>query len=252
MYALTRAISDSIAHCELTHLARTPLDVDQARREHHAYVTTLRELGCTILALEKDENHPDGVFVEDCAIVLPEVAIITRPGAASRRGERPPIRDLLSTHREVVTIEAPGTIDGGDVLRIGRHIYVGASGRSNAQGADQLAKLVAPHGYVVERVPMTDCLHLKSACTLIQDDTLLANPAWVDTGLLSIEHVIPVHEQEPFAANALRIGEAILMGTQFPKTIQRVEDHGFTVIPVANTELAKAEGGLTCCSVIWA
>ena len=212
---------------------------------------TLKALGCTILELDADENHPDGVFVEDTALVLPELAIMTRPGAASRRGELPAVAAVLSEHRSLASIEQPGTLDGGDVLRIGKKIYVGSSERSNQEGTRQLTQIVAPYGYSVERIALNGCLHLKSACTFIGEDTLLANTTWVDPTLLDVEQVIAVPEAEPFAANALRIEDSLLIGEQFSLTTDLLQQAGFQVVPVKNTELAKAEGGLTCSSVIW-
>jgi dimethylargininase len=193
---------------------------------------------------------PDSVFVEDTAVVLPEIAIITRPGAASRRLEVTSVADALRPHRPLTFIEPPGTLDGGDVLVIGSTIYVGESTRSNADGIRQLADLASPYGYAVRPVKVSACLHLKSAVTRVAEDAILLNPAWVDGSSFEGMHKIEVHPGEPFAANALWIGERVIYTTTCDKTRRRLEEHGINVHSVETGELQKAEGGVTCCSIL--
>lgn len=250
MLALTRAISPSIVSCELTHLDRAPIDLLRARAEQEAYEAALRECGCTVQRLAADAAMPDSVFIEDTAIVLDEMAIITRPGASSRRGESEAVREVLRRHRELHELTAPATIDGGDVLRIGRRLLVGAGPRSNDEGRRQLAAIVAAFGYSVEAVPFAGCLHLKTAATLVADDTVLFNPRWVDAAALGVAHAIAVDPAEPFAANAVRIGERVIHPAEFPRTRARLEQAGIRVLTVPAGELAKAEGGVTCCSLL--
>src|SRR5688500_126987 len=170
LVAITREVSPSLGDCQLTHVARTPIDVVRADAQHRAYQRVLASLGCRVLTLQAEPSMPDAVFVEDVAIVLDEVAVMTRPGAESRRGEGASVAELLSRYRPLRHIEAPGTIDGGDVLRVGRTIFVGQSGRSNAVGIAQLQTVVAEFGYRVQPVPIRGCLHLKSAVTAVRDD----------------------------------------------------------------------------------
>jgi dimethylargininase len=188
--------------------------------------------------------------VEDVAIVLDEIAIITRPGAASRRPERDAVAAVLSEYRPLLALAGPGTLDGGDVLRIGRTLYVGLSTRTNEDGARQLARHVAPFGYVVECVQTAACLHLKSAVTVVDTGHVLCNPAWIDTNVLRQIDVIPVDPSEPFAANVLRLGDTILCAASHERTAADLRARGYRVCTVDVSELAKAEAGVTCCSLI--
>jgi dimethylargininase len=176
LIALTRAVSPAFAACELTHLARTPIDVDLARRQHAEYERALESTGCTVERVSSDASMPDAVFIEDAAIVLDELAIVSRPGAASRRGETAAVAEALARHRRVVTIDAPGTMDGGDVLSVGRTIFVGRSTRTNDDGIASLRAITEPLGYSVHALGVPSCLHLKSALTALDDTTLLVNP----------------------------------------------------------------------------
>ncbi|MGK2963439.1 MAG: dimethylarginine dimethylaminohydrolase family protein, partial [Gemmatimonadaceae bacterium] len=196
-------------------------------------------------------GFPDSVFVEDTAVVLPELAIMTRPGAESRRPEVDSVAGAIRPHRPVVSVDAPGTIDGGDVLRIGSTIFVGESGRTNRHGLRQLAELVSPHGYVVKSVPVSGCLHLKSAVTRVAEDVILINPSWVSSSEFSGLGRIEIHPDEPFAANALLIGGSVIYSQTFAKTAARLEGTGIELRLVEMDELAKAEGAVTCCSIVF-
>lgn len=248
--ALTRAVAASIARCELTHVSREPIDLALAESQHDAYERALGDAGFDVVRLRAEPDLPDSVFVEDTAVVLDELAVVTRPGAESRRQETDSVRDVLARYRPVGRIEAPGTLDGGDVLVAGRTIFVGAGGRSNADGISQLEALVARFGYRVLRVPTTGCLHLKSAATLVADALVLVNPDWVDPRAFNPLTPLPIHPDEPFAANAVRAGGLLLHGAAYPRTRDRLERVGLKVLPVNLGELAKAEGALTCCSLL--
>jgi dimethylargininase len=247
---LTRAIPRSIDACELTHLERTTIDVSAARAQHHEYEDTLRRLGCVVERIETADEYPDSVFVEDTAVVLDEIAVITRPGAPSRREEAAGVQRALSRYRPIQRMTAPATMDGGDVLRIGRTIYVGISSRTNEEGAQQLAAAVAPFGYTVECVRIGGCLHLKSAITAVGDGAVVCNPEWVDADLFRNCEVIAVDPQEPFAANVLRIGGSLVCAAAYPRTADVLRGRGHDVHLVNASELAKAEAGVTCCSLI--
>lgn len=251
LVAITREVSPSLGDCQLTHVARTPIDVERADAQHRAYQRALASLGCRVLTLEAEPAMPDAVFVEDVAIVLDEVAVLTRPGAESRREEGASVAELLARYRPLRHIEAPATIDGGDVLRIGRTIYVGQSGRSNAEGIAQLQAIVAESGYRVQPVSIRGCLHLKSAVTAVRDDTLLLQPAWVDASSFPGFNIIEVDPGEEHAANILRIGAVAVMPACFARTAQRLREAGVEVVTVDVSELQKAEGATTCCSLVF-
>ena len=248
--ALTRDISPRFAECEITHIERTPIDLDAARAQHHAYVNVLRELGCNVIELPAEPDLPDSVFVEDTAFILPEVAVITRPGADSRKPETESIIQALTPLIKLVRVQEPATVDGGDVLVLGKNIYIGLSTRSNQEAIDQLNEMLGEYGYSVTGVELHDCLHLKSAVTRVNEKTLLINGNWVDPGCFENFECIEVDPSEPHAANCLPIGESIVFPTAFPKTRARLEAKGYKIAPVDVSELAKAEGAVTCCSLI--
>ncbi len=249
--ALTRGVSPRIEHCELTHLDREPIDVATAQAEHRRYEESLVRLGCDLTSLPIEPDLPDSVFVEDTAIIVKELALLTRPGAVSRRGEIPSIADVLREHRPLVQVTGPGTIDGGDVLIVGRDIYIGVSGRTNGEGVRQARSAFEPHGYTVTGVPVTGCLHLKSAVSLVGPDTLLINRSWVDATAFGAMKFIDVGVSEPMAANALLIGDTVVYPAMFPETLGHLSDAGISTEPVEVSELAKAEAGVTCCSLVF-
>ena len=249
--AITRAVSPALAACELSFVPRTPIDVARASVQHQAYCAALAACGCEVVMLPAQPGLPDSVFVEDVALVFDEVAVLTRPGAESRRGEVASVAEVLAGYRPLLRIEAPGTLDGGDVLRVGREVYVGQSARSNPEGIAQLGALLAPHGYRVQGVPTHGCLHLKSAATVVADGTLLVQPAWVDPAVFAQYRLIEVDPAEEHAANVLRIGDRVIQPDCFPRTRARLEAAGVAVVPVDVSELQKAEGAVTCCSLVF-
>jgi dimethylargininase len=250
LIAYTRAVSPALADCELTHLEREPLDVAGAQAEHEAYERVLERLGAKVRRLPPTPHLPDGVFVEDAAVVLDEVAIITRPGAPSRQPETASVAAVLATHRPLVHVQAPATLDGGDVLVAGRRIYIGLSTRTSRDAIQQVVGQVAPFGYEVIPVTFSGCLHLKSAVTCLADGQMLLNPAWVDAGAFTGCRSLTVDPAEPNAANALALGGAVIHPLQHGRTRARLESEGFTVVTVPQAELAKAEAGVTCCSLL--
>ncbi len=249
--AITRKVSSAMARCELTHLSRTPIDVRRAAEQHENYENCLRRIGCEVQTLSEEPGLPDSVFVEDVAVVLDEVAVITRPGAESRRPEADSVAQALSAYRKLVRIEAPGTLDGGDVLRLGRRIYVGRTARSNDEGIAQFVKLLVPHGYKVIAVEVAGCLHLKSAVTEVAESTLLINPQMVDQSAFEVMEFIEVDPSEPHAANALLIDGTVVYPAAHEKTRRRLEEHDIQVTALDVSEVLKAEGGVTCCSLVF-
>ena len=249
--AYTRAVPAGIARCELTHLARTPINVSVAQQQHEQYETALRQAGLDVRRLTTRDDLGDSVFVEDTAVVVDELAVITRPGASSRRREVDSVRQALEELRRIVTIEAPATLDGGDVLVLDRTVLVGLTPRTNVAGIEQLRAAMAPAGYEVSGVPVQGCLHLKSAVTRAGAETLVANPSWVDLAHFRDWEVVPVDAVEPFAGNVLWLGEATIVAAEFEHTNSALARAvGNRLIPVPASELAKAEGGVTCCSLI--
>jgi dimethylargininase len=248
--AITREVSRSIVYCELTFLERVPIDVDRAREQHAQYRTALKYLGVSLISLPEEPNMADSVFVEDTALVLDECAIITRPGAAPRRRETESIASKLEPYRKLFHIKKPARIDGGDILCVGKDIYVGLSERSDLLANDQMHEYLQPLGYKIHSVEVTGCLHLKSAVTQITEDTLLINPQWVDKKEFRGMKFLEIDPSEPYAANALLIDQTIIYPTAFPKTQKRLEDAGIRMLTVDADELAKAEGAVTCCSLI--
>jgi dimethylargininase len=254
--AMTRAVPRSIDRCELTHLAREPIDYARAVEQHAAYEAALRRLGCRVERLPEAPDLPDSVFVEDAAVVLDAVAVIARPGAVSRRPEVDAMAAALAPHRPLAFIETPGTLDGGDVLVTPGKVFVGISGRTNEDGVRQLAAILGPRGFAVVAIPVTGCLHLKSAVTLAflppkgGRSVLLVNPDWVDVGHFTDFDLIEVDPSEPAAANVLLIGDAVICAAEHRKTRGRLESRGLVTHSVPAGELAKAEGGVTCCSVL--
>jgi dimethylargininase len=253
--AITRQVSPNIARCELTHLERQPVDYARAAAQHGEYEQALRSLGVQIIQLPAEANLPDSVFVEDAAIVLDELAVITRPGAASRRPETASIAAALQPYRPLLYIQPPATLDGGDVLRLGRQLFVGLSSRSTPAAIEQLGELLEPYGYCLEGLHLRDCLHLKSAVTQVAPQTLLINPRWLGEGELARAftgwQIIEVDPQEPFGANCVWLAQGLIYPLAYPRTRARLESAGLRVVTVDASELAKAEGGVTCCSLLF-
>jgi dimethylargininase len=248
--AITREVSPAFARCELTHLDRVPIDVDVARAQHDAYENALEDAGYRIDRVPADATMPDSVFIEDAALVFDELAVVTRPGAPSRQSETAAVAQVLERYRSVCAIQAPGTMDGGDVLTFGRRVLVGASTRTNADAIAQLRRLLEPHGYRVDAVDVRGCLHLKSAVTAVGDNLLLINRSLVPNTAFAGCEFVDVDEREPMAANAVRLRDRLIYPTTFPRTAERLATRGLNVVTVDVTELQKAEGAVTCCSVI--
>jgi len=247
--AITRSVSATLNDCQLTCKPRETIDVPLARRQHAAYEEALRSLGVTVVTLPARDEFPDAVFVEDAALVLDELAVATTPGTPSRAAEGKVIAETLAKYRPLHRLTPPGTLDGGDIVRIDRALYVGRSTRSNDAGIAQLRAIVAPFGYTVTAVPVTGALHLKTACTYAGRGTLLANPEWAD--LSEFAGVTVLAAAEPWGASVLDVNGTLVIPSSYPKTKALLESKGFTALAVDLSELQKAEGGPTCLSLLF-
>jgi len=255
--ALVRRPAASLTDaCELTFIERSAMSIARLEAQHAAYRDALFAAGAEVVTLEAIDTLPDSVFVEDSAVVLDEVAVLTRPGAISRQPEPDAIAETLARYRRrIERIRAPGTLEGGDVLRIGRTLFVGLTTRSNREGIAQLAAIVGADGYDVIAVETPGSLHLKTACTALDANTVLLNPAWLDPTPFAGFDRIEIDPSEPFAANVLSIGDVRIVNAAYPRTRARVErfcaDSGLRAIAVDISEFGKAEAGLTCMSLVF-
>lgn len=249
--AITRRIGSDIVDCALTFMDRRPIDIDAADRQHEAYEDTLRRLGVDVISLPALPGAPDATFVEDTAIVLDELAVLTVPALQSRRLEVESIACALTPYRRVLRLVGDARLEGGDVMRVEQTLYVGLSRRTNSTGIDQLRTLLERHGYRVEPVPVDRALHLKTACTYVGDGMVLANPDWVDVSRIENVRIVPVDRAEPFGANAVLVGNTVVAAASAPRTAERLRAAGRSVVQVDMSETEKAEGGLTCCSLLF-
>jgi dimethylargininase len=250
--ALVREVSPLISECALTHLTRTPIDHTVAARQHHDYCLVLGELGARVEWIEPLPHHPDGVFVEDTAVVVDEIAVVARPGVESRAGETATTAAALGRYRTLTRLSDAARLEGGDVMQAGRTLYVGRSGRTNERGIAELAMALAPFGYAVRGVDLSGCLHLKTACTFVPPGFVVLNPAWVDPASFPGCEIVEVPRAEPHGANTLTVGNVTMVGSAFPGTAELLARRGCETRMVDLSELAKAEGALTCSSVIFA
>lgn len=249
--ALTRAIADSFVHALAAVPPEPAIDVALARVQHAAYRAALAALGARVVVLDADEACPDGCFVEDTAVVAGGLALLTRPGAPSRQAEGAAVGAALAARMEVVGMDAPATLDGGDCLRLGRTLYIGRSARTNAAGIARAAEVFAPRGVRVVALDLpAGVLHLKCVCAPLADDrVLLARGALADDAFAGVERVW-VPAEEAYAANAVAVGGGVVVSEGFPRTRETLERAGFEVLAVPTTEVRKADGSLTCLSIL--
>jgi dimethylargininase len=250
--AITREVNSVIGSCELTFLPRVRIDTDLALEQHRQYQSALSSLGCEVVNVPTQPGLADSVFIEDTAIVLDEIAVLCRPGAASRRPEVVGVEAVLRKYRVLESIRPPCTLDGGDLLRIDKVIYAGLSKRSNQSGIEQLRSIVADYGFSVKVVETTKCLHLKSAVSAVAPGSLLINSDWICRSAFEDYELIEIDKAEAHASNALLVGRNVIYPASFPRTMEKLLARGISVLPVDVSELQKAEGGVTCCSLIFA
>jgi dimethylargininase len=245
---MVRPPSSRLAEGIVTHISRTTVDMELARTQHAAYASALAGSGWQVEQVPAAEDCPDSVFVEDTVVVCDDLAVLTRPGAPQRRPEVDGVaRVTASLGLRAARIEAPGTLDGGDVLQAGTTVYVGRGGRTNGEGIRQLRALLAPLGRTVTGVPLGAVLHLKSAVTALPDGTFLLLPDLVPAGLFPA--VRPVTEESGCHVVPLG-GDRVLIAASAPRTAEVLEDLGFTPVVVDISEYEKLEGCVTCLSVL--
>jgi dimethylargininase len=248
--AITRDVNTGMGNCELTFMPRVGIDIGLASQQHQQYQSVLSSLGCDVVTVPTVSGLADSVFIEDTALVLDELAVLCRPGAESRRAEVAGVRNILQRYKTLESIQSPGTLDGGDLLRVGNVIVAGLSTRSNKSGIDQLRNIVADYGFSVRTVTTTKCLHLKSAVSEVAPGMLLINPDWISLPAFGNFELIDIDDEEPHAANALRVGTRVIYPSSFPRTMEKLVQRGIDVTPIDVSELQKAEGAVTCCSLI--
>lgn len=245
---MVRRPSSRLAEGIVTHIRRQPIDIALAGRQHDAYRSALAKVGWTIAEVLPADDHPDSVFVEDTVVVCAGLAVLTRPGAEARVGE---IAGSEAAVRElglgIARIEPPGTLDGGDVLQVGRTVYVGVGGRTNRAGVAQLRDHLAPVGRDVVAVPLGEVLHLKSAVTALPDGTLLALPELIDTSAMVTVH--PVTEETGCHVVPLG-GDEVLIAASAPRTAEWLAARGYRPVVVDISEFEKLEGCVTCLCVL--
>ncbi len=251
LIALTRPVSKTLDQCQLSHVAREPIDLPLAKRQHTAYEALLKKLGAEVVRVDAAHELPDAVFVEDCAVVVDELAVITRPGARSRQPEVEGVAQRLAEYRTCVRIDDPGTLDGGDVVVVGHDVYIGRSSRTNDAGIQQLRDALSPFEYEVTAVEFGGALHLKSVCTVLGASTLLADPRRVDvTQFREVDYlVVPGHEWP--AANTVTVNGTVVLAAGFPDTAAMLEANGLEVRAINISEFQKAEGAVSCKSILF-
>lgn len=250
-HGFARNISRSLGNCELLHLPRKQFNLETARRQHAAYVAALEALGVVVSVLPEDPVLPDSCFVEDPVVILDEIAVICRLGKASREPEVASIEQEAARIRPIRRIVSPGTLEGGDVLQIGKTLFVGLSSRTNREGLRQLEEIGSPFGYRVTGVKVAGCLHLKTGVTSPADGILLANPDWIDLSPFPKMEMLPVPAAEPWGANILAVNGTLLVAESSPRTADLLESKSLPVKRLDISELQKAEAGLTCLSVLY-
>lgn len=251
MIALTHQPSPNMQACVRTFVPVVSIDAARARQQHQAYCQALTDCGAEVRVLDVNREMPDGAFLEDTAVVLAEVAILCSMGTPARESEPAGLEPVLREYRPVERIPRPATLEGGDVLRVGRRLFVGQSNRTNALGIAALKEVASRFGYQVSAVPVRGSLHLKTACTLLPDGRLLINPNWVNVDSLEELALIPIPREEPFAGNVCLAGQQILLPSAHCQTAELLEQLGFATKPVDISEFSKAEGGVTCLSLVF-
>ena len=250
-HGLVRSVSRSLGNCELVHQPRRPFDLELAIQQHAGYVAALDAAGVHVTILPEEPDFPDATFVEDTVLILDELAVICRLGTASRQLESEPMARVVACFRPVRRFAAPGTLEGGDVLQVGRTLFVGRSTRTNEDGIRQLEEIVKPLGYRVTPVTLDGCLHLQTGVACPAAGLLLVNPAWIDLTPFRGFEILPVPIAEPWGANTLAVNGKVLVAESAPETAELLQSRGLNVFRVDVSEFEKAEAGLTCLSVLF-
>ncbi len=251
-HAIARRPGRSFVDAITTSSYLGPVDLDETLRQHDAYVAALGTAGVSVTVMDADEAYPDATFVEDVAVITEELTIITHPGAESRQGEQHAVADLLAGTRPAASITAPATLEGGDVMRIGKRFFVGLSGRTDQAGIDQFAALVEPQGFSVTAVPVAGCLHLKTGVTFIGNNTLVATGEFAARPELADFDIIPIPDEWAHGANFIAVNDRLLMSADCDPVREAVIAAGVdaaTIIETPMSEFRKVDGGLTCLSL---
>ncbi len=249
--AITRGVSRKIADCELTYRSREDINFEKAAIQLERYCDLLRQWGVDLMPLPASDAHPDCCFVQDTAVVLDEVCVIASMGAHARVGEVSEVERLIAPFRKILRILPPATLDGGDVVQFGKRLFVGLSSRTNARGIAALEKIVEVFGYAVVPVVVTGGLHLTTGCGIVNDETVLLNPRWLDASAFRNLRQLHVPEQEPWAANTIRVDDAVCVEQEAPRTIDLIQPYAGTIDTLDISEFRKAEGSLSCLSLIF-
>ncbi len=250
-HGLVKRISRSLPHCQLLYLAAQEFNVPLAIKQHSSYIAALRAVGVVLTILPEEPDLPDAAFVEDVVLIFDELAVICRSGCSSRKTEAGKMLPIVAELRPFFRIMPPGTLEGGDVLRLEKTLFVGLSSRTNREGIRQLEEIVRPFDYRVISVRVTGCLHLKTAITAPGRELLIANPEWIDPAPFRGFDVLTVPETEPWSANTLPVNGRVFIAGSAPRSAALLESRGLDVHPIDISELQKAEAGLTCLSVLY-
>ena len=249
--AITRGVSRKIASCELTYRPREEIDYEKAALQLDRYCELLRNWGVELMPLGANDSYPDCCFVQDTAVVLDEICVIASMGAPARVGEVSEVEKLIAPFRKIRRILSPATLDGGDVVQFGKRLFVGLSTRTNARGISALSEIVEPFGYSVVPVAVNGGLHLTTGCGIVNDETVLLNPRWLDPSPFKGLRQLNVPEEEPWAANTIRVDEAVCLEAGAPRTVDLVLPYVGSIDTLDISEFRKAEGSLSCLSLIF-
>jgi dimethylargininase len=248
-HAIARKPGPNFSRGITTAVNTSPPDYETLIRQHETYIATLKSVGLSVILLDALPDHPDAYFVEDTAVVTADVAVITNPGADARKGEEVTIESVLARYRKTERIRAPGTVDGGDILQVGKHFFIGVSERTNQEGADQLSRILTHNGYTCAIVPVGEGLHFKSSVNYVGKNTLLITEDYVSHEQLEGYDTIVVNRDESYAANTLFINDHLLVPGGYPDTLKKLEALGLDIIELDTSEVRKMDGGLTCMSI---
>lgn len=249
--AITRGVSRRIDACQLTHRSREEVNYEKACFQLEQYCALLDTWGVHLLPVVASDSHPDCCFVQDTAVVLDEVCVIASMGADTRRGEVAEVEKLVAPFRKIRHILSPATLDGGDVVQFGKRLFVGLSTRTNARGIAALAAIVERFGYTVIPVVVNGGLHLTTGCGIVNDETVLLNPRWLDAFAFSGLRQLYVPEDEPWAANTIRVDNNVCLEKGAPRTVDLVQPYAGNIATLDISEFRKAEGSLSCLSLIF-
>lgn len=249
--AITRSVSMNMAACELTYRSREEIDYEKAVAQLEGYRELLRRWDVDVVTIPASDSYPDCCFVQDAAIVLDELCVIASMGASARRGEVSQVERHLSQFRKISRIFPPATLDGGDVVQFGKRLFVGLSSRTNGRGIAALDRIVEPFGYSVVPVTINGGLHLTTGCGVVSDETVLLNPRWLDASAFKGLRQLHVPEEEPWAANTIRVGGLVCLEEEAPRTVALVQPYAGSIDTLNISEFRKAEGSLSCLSLLF-